>query len=406
MSIQALRERRAALAKQTKDLVENSKDKAWTEENQKTYDDNLREIDEISARIDRMERILQLDDNDAPVDAVLAAAGRKVAGKEASKIAEIHNKWLRGGDKALSAEDWQTINATLSTGTGSEGGYTVPTEVAKTVVDKLKDFGGLRKVATVIQTESGNDFNFPTSDGTSEEGEIVAENGDSTDSDPSFGTVLLRCFKFSSKVVTAPVELMQDAAVDMEAFLNKRLAKRIAAITNKVFSIGTGSGQPTGIFVAAGVGKTGATGQTTTVLVDDLIDLTHSVDPAYRESGNCGFMMNDATFKVVRKLKDTAGRPIFIPGFDGLGKPMPDTILGYPVTLNAHAPVPAASAKTIAFGDFSAFTIRDVLSSVQLNRYTDSAYAKKGQVGFQQWSRHGGALTDTGAVKLYQHAAS
>jgi HK97 family phage major capsid protein len=85
---------------------------------------------------------------------------------------------------------------------------------------------------------------------------------------------------------------------------------------------------------------------------------------------------------------------------------MPDSILGYTVTLNSHAPVPAANAKSIAFGDLKAYTIRDVTSSVLLQRYTDSAYAKKGQVGFHQWSRHGGALLDNAAVKLYQHPAA
>lgn len=406
LSIQAKREKIKALSNSAKKLMDDRKDLPWRPEDDAAYNTALNEIDALKAEIVRMERLLQVDADESATGAVLESATRNSRGASASKISEIHNRYLRGGATALNAEDWQTIRATLSTTTPAEGGYAVPTEVATSIIDKLKDFGGLRSVANVIRTDMGHDISFPTSDGTAEEGEIVAENAPSTPADPSFGTLLLKVFKFSSKVVTAPFELLQDAAVDIEAFINGRLAKRIAAATNKVFTIGTGTGQPTGIFVAATVGKVGPAGQTTTVTFEDLIDLVHSVDPAYRASGQCGFMMHDTTFKGLRKLKDTAGRPIFIPGFDGLGKSMPDTILGYPVTLNAHAPVPAANAKTIAFGDFKAFTIRDVSSSLMLRRYDDSQYAEKGQVGFQQWSRHGGVLLDTGAVKVYQHPAT
>ena len=118
-------------------------------------------------------------------------------------------------------------------------------------------------------------------------------------------------------------------------------------------------------------------------------------------------MMNDASFKVIKKLKDSTGRPIFIPGYDGLGGAAPDTILGYPVTINNHMPVMAANAKSILFGDFSFYIIRDVVSATEMQRYTDSAYAKKGQVGFNLWARSGGNFTDVGgAVKYYQNSAT
>jgi HK97 family phage major capsid protein len=120
---------------------------------------------------------------------------------------------------------------------------------------------------------------------------------------PSAST--LSTYKFSSKSVAVPIELLQDSAVDVEGFVRKRLVTRLGRITNTHFTTGTGLASPTGIVTAAGSGKVGTTGQTLTVIYDDLIDLQHSVDPAYRQLGNCGWMMNDASVKVIRKIKDT-----------------------------------------------------------------------------------------------------
>jgi HK97 family phage major capsid protein len=149
----------------------------------------------------------------------------------------------------------------------------------------------------------------------------------------------------------------------------------------------------------------GTTGQTLTVIADDLIDLIHSVDPAYRENGVCSFMMNDASLKVIRKLKDTTGRPIFMPGYDGLSGPMADSVLGHSVTINQDVAVMAANAKSILFGDFSNYYVRDVMGAT-LFRFDDSAYIKLGQIGFLMWMRSGGNLLDANAIKYYQNSAS
>ncbi|NOR71389.1 MAG: phage major capsid protein, partial [Methylomarinum sp.] len=103
---------------------------------------------------------------------------------------------------------------------------------------------------------------------------------------------------------------------------------------------------------------------------------------------------------------DSNGRPIFIPGFAGLGGPVAPTILGYAVTINNDMAEMAANAKSILFGDFSHYIVRDVMD-MTMYRFTDSAYAKLGQVGFMMLSRHGGTFTDVGgAVKYYQNSAT
>ncbi len=404
MSIQQLREQIAALTQNTKDLLENSKGKTWTSENQATYDENMGKIEAAKAEINRITAVLDLERDDAISNQLSNTIERKNANATTPQI-ELFNKWLRGGDKALNAEEWQQIRNTMSTTTSSEGAYTVPATVASQLIDALKAYGGMREVATILPTQSGELISFPSSDGTSEVGELIAENTTASAADPTFGLVGLPVYKFSSKIVAIPYELLQDAAVDVEAFVRGRLATRVARITNQYFTTGSGSAQPRGVVTGAGAGKVGTTGQTTTIIVDDLIDLIHSVDPAYRALGKCRFMMNDASLKIIRKLKDTTGRPLLIPECDSLGKAMADTILGYEVVVNQDIATMAANAKSILFGDFSNYTIRDVMAA-SLFRFTDSAYTKLGQVGFLQWSRHGGNLLDANAVKYYQNSAT
>ena len=410
-SIQALREQIAARAREIKALVED-KNTTWGAEQQEKYDAGLAEIDDLKNQVDRIERTMNLLAEDDQANALGDAAAHRARANgappaQASHVRKLFATWMRQGDRALSAEDWAVIRNTMSTTTPGEGGYVVASEIAQAVADALKSLGGMRAVATVLQTSNGQEINFPNSDGTAEEGEIVAQNAQTNDADITFGTTPIPVYKYSSKVVTVPVELLQDAVIDIEAFVNTRCTARVGRITNKHFTVGTGTGQPKGIVTASTAGKVGLTGQTLTVTVDDLIDLEHAVDYAYRELGRCRWMMHDNSFKVVKKLKDTTGRPIFIPGYDGLGGKAPDTILGYPVTINNHVPVMAANAKSILFGDFSYYIVRDVLTATEFQRYTDSAYAKKGQVGFNLWARAGGNFTDVGgSVKHYANSAT
>jgi len=403
-SIQALRERIAARAQEVRDLVEKHND-AWNAQLQEKYDAGMAEIEDLKAQVKRIEAALEADNDAAGAAAAAGAMAAKAESKKASRVEELYNKFLRQGDKAITAEEWREIRATMSTTTGSEGGYTVQTEVARRVVDALKAFGGMRAAADVIRTEMGNDMSFPTSDGTAEVGELIAQNTTATAADPTFGTVSLVAYKFSSKIVAIPFELLQDSQIDVAAFVEGRLTQRIGRITNQMFTTGTGTAQPRGVVTGATLGKTGTTGQTTTVIFDDLVDLVHSVDPAYRAAPRVRWMMNDASLKVIRKLKDSQNRPVFLPGYDGLGGAMGDSLLGYPVTVNQDVATMAANAKSILFGDFGQYLIRDVMAPT-LFRFEDSAYAKLGQVGFLMWHRAGGQLLDTAAVKYYANSAT
>jgi len=403
-SIQALRERRSALAQNLRAQLEANPGDKWNASLQSEYDQKMSEIEAIDGEIVRINAALEKFKDDHLGAAVEDAAARIEHDKQ-TPAAKLYAKWLRRGDSALSAEEWAGIRATMSTTTGSEGGYSVQSDVASRLIESLKMYGGVREAADVITTMAGNPLSFPTSDGTSETGELIGENTTATAADPTFGTVAVNAYKFSSKIVAVPFELLQDSQIDVEAFVNARCATRIGRVTNTYFTTGTGSSQPRGVVTGAASGKVGTTGQTTTVIFDDLIDLVHAVDPAYRASPGVRFMMNDASLKIIRKIKDSQGRPIFIPGYDGLGGAMPDTILGYNVTTNQDMATMAANAKSILFGDFKKYIVRDVMDA-SMFRFADSAYVKLGQIGFLMWARSGGNLTDTAAVKYYQNSAT
>lgn len=403
--INALREQRTALAKEVRNLLDQNPGKSWAAEHQSQYDAKMTDIERIDGEIDRIQKAADLDAENRVEDAI-ADTQKLKAGLNPLSERGIHASWLRDGMSGMTAEQQRVYRNTMSTTTGSEGGYTVPALISGTLIDALKAFGGMRAVAEQFTTNGGNDMSYPTSDGTAEVGELVAQNTTAATADPTFGTVGLNVFKFSSKTITVPIELLQDSVIDIEAFINKRILQRIGRIQNQYFTTGTGSSQPRGVVVGASSGKVGTTGQTLTVIYDDLVDLQHSVDPAYREQAACRFMMADSSLKVIRKIKDTAGRPIFVPSYDtGIAKGAPAELLGSPIQINQDVAVMAANAKSILFGDFSYYKIRDAMG-ITMFRFTDSAFMTKGQVAFLAWARAGGNLVDTTAVKYYANSAT
>ena len=324
------------------------------------------------------------------------------------------NVFLRKSFKDMTVEDAQLIRNTMSTTTGSEGGFTVKSDIAATLIDYAKAYGYMRKVSGNVRTEQGNPLSYPTSDGTSEVGEWIAQNVTATAADPVFGTVALNVFKAGSKIVAIPIELLQDSTIDVQAMVMKRLGQRIGRLSNLGYTTGNGTTAPNGLITAATVGKIGLAGQTLTIIYDDLVDMVDSLDAAYLGDsgtegdmgGSKGWMMSQTMRRVVRKIKDTAGRPIWTPSYDGgISGKFSDQLLGYNVALNNDLAVPAANAKSLAFGDFSNYMIRDAMD-VTMYRFDDSAYMKLGQVGFLAWARTGGNLLDVQSVKVYQHSAT
>ncbi|KUH38390.1 MULTISPECIES: phage major capsid protein [Streptomyces] len=388
-------------------------------EDRSAWDAALADVERLSADIEREERHVRLSAVDysqvvtASADTEDAEEARaRHGGEDGVKAYEsAYRSWLREGTSDLTSEERSVLRTGWVDGrelraqgvaTGAAGGYLVPPAFRARLVEAQKFYGAMRDVAEVITTETGATLPWPTADDTANVGAILSENTQVTEQDVTIGQADIGAYTYTSKLVRVSLQLLQDNAFDLESWLARKLGERIGRIQNTHFTTGTGTSQPEGVQTNATVGKTGTTGQTTSVTYDDLIDLIHSIDPAYRNSGRQRFMFNDATLAAVRKLKDSQGRPLWEPSIQ-VG--VPDGILGYSYTVNQDMPVMAANAKSILFGDFFAgYLIRDV-RDVQLLRLSER-YADYLQVGFLAFSRADGTPQDTAAYKAYRNSAT
>lgn len=289
----------------------------------------------------------------------------------------------------------------LDVATTNKGQETIPEGFVRSLETAMLAFGGMRLVSEVVRTDGGGDLPWPTVNDTANAAVILDEATDfGASTDPSFGAVIFKAFKYSSKPVLISSELLQDSAFDLGARLGEMLGIRIARGQNAHFSTGAGTTLPKGILVA---GMAFQAADNTTISGDDLIGLEHSVDPSYRP--NARFMMSDTILAAVRKLKEsTTNAYIWQPG---LQAGVPDRLLGYPYTINQSFPTTIAnSTKTVAFGDFSKYKIRDV-ATLRLIRL-DELYAATDQVAFIAYLRSDGNLVDAGThpVKYLQHQPS
>lgn len=418
--IQQLRAQRDAKAREANAINDKTPaDKRMSAEDAGKLDAVLAEIESIDTEISRATKVMQLEASGNPQaehELALDRATVEPAKQRSAAENAAMKAYLRGGLSALTDEQRKAmasrvnpdIRAAMSTTTTTEGGYTTALEYQRSIEQALKEYGGMREASSVFSTETGMQLQLPTADATGEVGEIVGQNAAVTTGETAFGLVTLDVYKYSSKKIALPFELIQDSFIDIEGYIREVLQMRLGRIQNTHFTAGTGTGQPRGVVTASAVGKTGATGQTLTVTYDDLVDLEHSVDPAYRKAPGVGFMMNDSSLKVIRKLKDSQGRPIFVPGYEQ-GNPggAPDRLLNRPIFINQDVAAMAANAKSILFGAFKKYKIRDVMD-LTLFRMTDSAFTLNGQVGFVAFMRTGGNLIDlSGAtVKHYANSAT
>ena len=275
----------------------------------------------------------------------------------------------------------------------------MPPAFRQKLIEKMNFIAVMRQYAEVINTDTGASLPWPTVDDTGNEGAILAENTQVTEQDVTFGQASLDAYMYTSKLVRLSLQLLNDEAFGLEGWLANALGTRIGRIQNRHFTVGTGTGQPDGLFTSAAVGVTA--GSATAITYDDLVELTESLDPAYLGGGNLRFMMSQAARKTLRKLKDGQNRPLWEPS---LTAGSPDTLMGYGLSLNNYVPAPAASAKSVGFGDIrEAYVIRDV-QDFALLRLTER-YADYLQVGFLGFQRSDGTLQNASAFKVLQQAA-
>lgn len=284
----------------------------------------------------------------------------------------------------------------LATGGGVADELMASLEIA------LLAFGGMRRVSRVVRTTDGADMPVPSWDDTANTGELVAEAGAHTlDVDPTIANTVLQGFKYGSGIVQVSIEMLQDESINLESVLGEALGTRIGRITNTHFTTGDGTSKPKGVITATSTGVTGGTGVGGTFTFDNLVDLEHSVDAAYRNGPSTVFMMRDATVADVKQLKDSNSRPIWLPS---LVPGTPDTLLGWPIVVNNDMAAVAVSAASVAFGNFSYYWIRD--AGPFMFQRLNELYAANGLVAFLAMSRHDGDMPVTGAVKKFIGAAT
>lgn len=387
---------------QSRSNLDNAEDRA-------AWDAAEADLTNLSESIERLERSARMGAASGDFSAEDSGDERS---EDADEVyARAFDGYLRRGlsgvtpeQRALLQQRFEVDTRAQSSGTTTTGGYAVPQGFWNKVTETMKAYGGLLTAVNVINTDSGNAIPWPTVDDTAQVGALLAENTQITSQDLTFGQNNLGAYMYTSKLILASWQFLQDTAIDAEAFIAKQAGIRLGRAISAHLATGTGSGQPTGVAGSAGfaTGKTGLAGQTTSVIFDDLIDLEHSVDPAYRQAGVCKWAMADSSLKVIRKLKDGQNRPLWEPSVQ-LG--VPSSLLGYPVVVDNGMPAMAVSAKSIAFGDFSSGVVFRQVNGGQLIRL-EERYADYLQTGFFAFGRFDARIDDAAAVRLYVNSAT
>jgi len=405
MTLAELQQQRARLATEMRTYHDAQGDAEWGDEQRSKWAAMKADIKKLDDRIQREEELRDqeqrhVDDN---ADDIGRRARQEVGQEdEDEQRSQAFHAYLSAGlgaltpeQRALARQDEQRAQAA---GVNDKGGYTVPKTFVAQVHEAMKDYGGIAGVSRVIVTDGGNIIEWPTSDGTAEEGELLGENQAASEGDVTFGTDNLGAHKLSSKIIRVSNELLTDTAINMEAFLAGRIASRIGRAEARLVVQGTGAGtplQPKGLAASAAVGKT--TAAATTFNWKDVNALIHSIDPAYRRAPKFRLAFNDATLQALEEMEDGQNRPLWLPG---VANGPPATILNRQYVIDQAIPDIAAGAKFMFAGDFDQFVIRRV-RYMALRRLTER-YAEFDQVAFLAFHRFGCVLQDLSAIKALQ----
>lgn len=413
-----LREQMAQLATQARtklDEIDDKTESARAKEIEQEFDRIMEKHDSIGERVERMERIKAAEDRaKAAEERGDPRRPNQGDGDDASdkrntpEYKEVFEKAVRYGVSALDDEEREIMmegRASVpsevraqSVGTESAGGYTVPEEFSGEIDRAMAAWGPMwnGNIVRELNTSNGRVIKWPTIDDTANTGRIKAENAavddDGTD-DATFGEKQLDAYVYDTGMVKMPIELLQDSAFNIEGLLDDLFGERLGRLANSVLTTGTGSSQPNGIVTASALGKTAASA--TAITADELIDLVHSVDPAYRSSPRCRFQFNDTTLAAIRKLKDGQGNYLWQMG--DVRSAEPSMILGHPYSINQAMASIATGNKSVLFGDHSKFIVRKVLGFQVIT--LRERYAENFQIGMVGFKRFDSELINTAAIK-------
>lgn len=385
--IQELQAKRARIWQQAKDFLDEKQkhsDVLSTEDNA-TYERMEQDVVNLGHEIDRLHKQAEIEAQlKKPTSNPIITNPHQ---GQTSNYAQDFWNLMRGQAPATNA---------LKTGSDPDGGYLVPDEFEKQLIQKLQEANIMRSISHVIQTNNG-EHKIPVvaSEGTAA---WLDEEAAYTESNTQFSQVSLSAHKLGT-LIKVSEELLNDSAFDLMSYLAGEFGRRLGNAEEKAFLTGTGTNQPTGILNDTNGASAGSTAAKADVLTfDDLIDLFYSLKTPYRQ--NAVFLMSDDTVKNIRKLKDKNDQYIWQPSTQA---GQPDRILNRPVYTNPYMPTLAASAKPILFGDFNYYWIAD--RQGRTFKRLNELYAVNGQVGFLGSQRVDAKLILPEAVKTLSMAA-
>jgi len=394
--LKKLHDQRSIAAQAMRDVVANAEaeDRGLNTEEQSSWDNSDSAIQGLDARIVTAKRNMEIDTG---LDEMIGRDDANDESRENNQSGSNHQgafsalmRSTEAGLSGLSQEHRELLieRRALAAGTPAAGGFTVPEGFYENLREGMQSFGGIRNRAFILATETGNNLPIPTSDDTANIGSILAENTGDTEQDLAFNSVPLGAYMYTSKIIRVSQQLLQDSGIDIEALIIRKFAERLGRATAAHYATGTGVGQPMGLVTASTPGITAAA--TAAITYDELIDLKHSVDPAYRY--NATFAFNDSTLRAIKKLKDANGLPLWSAGDITAGEP--DRFDGDQYVIDQGIPSMATGARAILYGDFDNYFIRDV-RDVTVARMVER-YADFHQVGFVAFMRTDAALIDAG----------
>lgn len=401
--IDTLVERRANVWEQTKAHIEDiaARDGGeWNGDADETYTRLNADLDNLDARIKELHEREKRQAEAEEAREQFGAAAKAPAQEErtAPTDDDILRAMVRGevrDDQGKVAYNFAPAERRdLTVGTSTAGGNTVPTSFFARLHEHMIEVSAIRQTnATVITTEAGEALEIPktTSHSTAA---IISEGGTVTESDPAFGKVTLNAYKYGLAIDISS-ELEQDSAFDLSGYLAMQAGRAIGNKSGTDYVTGDGSGKPYGVVTGSTLGETGANSVAGVFDGDNLIDLFYSVIAPYRR--NAYWVMSDAGIALARKLKAGDDNYLWQPGLQA-GEP--DRLLGKPLVSDTNVADPAAEAKSVLFGDFSAYYIRDV-RGVRAERSADFKFGSD-LVTWRFLFRTDGDLVDTtGAVKHF-----
>jgi len=386
-----LREKRAKAWEAAKTFldVRRGNDGLLSAEDTASYEKMETDVVNLGKEIERLERQSAIDaELNRPTSSPITNAPQKNL-TEKEKTGRASGEYKKAFWNNMRKKNFYDVQNALQVGTDSEGGYMVPDEFEKTLVEALEEENIFRRLATVIQTSSG-DRKIPV---VSSKGEAtwIDEEGAYPESDDTFGQVSIGTYKVATMLKVSD-ELLNDSAFNLEAYISKEFGRRIGAKEEEAFFIGDGTGKPTGVFHATGGASDGVTTTGASISFDDVMDLFHSLKSPYRKKAV--WALNDSTVKALRKLKDGNNNYIWQPSVQA---GVPDMILNRPYYTTSYAPVLEGGNKVMAFGDFSYYWIAD--RQGRSFKRLNELFAATGQVGFLASQRVDGKLILSEAIK-------